>query len=411
MGNRFSLERVKSQGSGDPVLLLLLIILAGLGVVSLFSATNHNAGVYSGDPLYYLKRRSLFLAVGVLVYFISSRISLDWLRKLIPAILITTLLMLAATYIPKVGKSVLGGARWIQFGAISVQPSEFAKLSLVLYLASILGKNRDRLDDPLNTLLPPLIVSSIFVGVVFFQNDFSTSLFILFLALTLFFVASVQIRYFVLIGVVVLPLVGIMLFTREHRVERLISFLDPERDPVGTGFQILSSRIALSSGGLWGKGLGNGDRKLASLPEVQSDFIFASLGEEIGFFGILAVVALFLLFATRGYLIAVGCKDRFRHLLAFGVTTSILYQAFFNMAVVVGIVPATGIPLPLFSAGGSSLMTTMAMCGLLQNVARGSNGRVGDGIEGSNIPSPSVGEEIPSGRGMVVGVNMEVRSE
>jgi len=381
MSERFEIERVKTQNHGDSVFFFLLLLLAGVGTAVLFSSTYYTAELYEGDALFFLKKRLAFLVLGSLAYLAASRLSLVWLRRQVPFIILGSLLLLAATFLPGLGRTVMGGVRWIRIAGFSFQPSELAKVSLTLYLAAMLSKNEGRMDEPINTVLPPLIMTALFVGIVFFQNDFSTALFIFLLALAIFFVANVRVVYFILIAVVTLPLTVIMLFTKEHRVERLITFLSPEMDPSGTGFQIIAARDALMRGSFWGQGLGSGVKKLGALPEVHSDFLFASLGEEAGFFGVFFVLVLFLLLAIRGYYIALGCRDKFSYYLGFGLTSSILYQAFFNMAVVAGLVPATGIPLPFFSAGGSSLLVTFIMCGLLQNIYRNQEVRDGEGSE------------------------------
>ncbi len=370
MSDRFTLERVPEKAGCDFLLIIILVLLAGLGLVSLFSASYYNADVFNGDPLYFLKKQIAFLSLGVVALLVSSRISLDWVKNNIPIFLLLSFLLLCATFIPGLGRKVMGATRWLQIGSRSFQPSELAKLVIILYLANILSKKEDRIHETANVVLPPLLVTIIFVSIIFYQNDFSTAIFLFFLSLIIFFIANVKMLYFILIGIFALPMAVIMLFTKEHRVERLMSFLKPELDPAGTGYQIISSQAALANGGLWGAGFGRGIKKMGGLPEVHSDFVFASLGEEAGFIGICIIIVLFLLFAIRGYWLAVSSKDRFSFYLGFGLTTAILYQAFFNMAVVVGLVPATGIPLPFFSSGGSSLLVTFIMCGFLINISR-----------------------------------------
>jgi cell division protein FtsW len=267
----------------------------------------------------------------------------------------------------------MGARRWIFLFGLSFQPSELAKLCLVIYLAAILSKKEDRLGDAVNSILPPLIVVTTFVAIILLQNDFSTALFVFAVCLAIFFVANVKLVYFLLLGSVVVPMGIILLFTREHRIQRLMAFLDPMKDPSGSGFQILQAREALAGGGLWGRGLGMGVKKLGSLPEAHSDFIFAVVGEELGLVGMLGVLLLFVLFALRGYAVARAAEDggdRFGFYLAFGLTSMVVFQAVLNIAVVVGLVPATGIPLPFFSGGGSSILVTMTMGGLLVGVSR-----------------------------------------
>jgi cell division protein FtsW len=210
----------------------------------------------------------------------------------------------------------------------------------------------------------------VFSALILLQNNFSTAVFLFVVALAIFFVANVRLSHLALIGSILLPLALMLLFTREHRLARILSFLDPTRDPTGSSFQVLQARTALGAGGLWGKGLGLGARKLGALPEAHSDFVFAVVGEELGLLGMLGVLFLFLLLALRGYSITAAAEDPFARYVAFGVTTTILFQALLNMAVVCGLAPATGVPLPFFSNGGSSMLVNLAMIGLLINVSR-----------------------------------------
>jgi cell division protein FtsW len=241
---------------------------------------------------------------------------------------------------------------------------------VVLYLAAIFSKKRERINDPVNSILPPLLIVTVFVTLIYFQNDFSTAFFILFIALTMFYIAQVKLRYFVMLSALVIPLGSLLLFTKAHRVQRLIAFLNPLADPTGSGYQIIAARQSIISGGFWGRGLGRGLKKLGGLPEAHSDFIFAVIGEEAGFLGALFVLTLFVVFAWRGYAIAVKSRDSFNYYLAFGITTVIVMQVLLNIAVVTGLVPATGIPLPFFSSGGSSMLLTLFMAGLLMNLSR-----------------------------------------
>jgi len=368
----FTVERVQKTG-GDFTLFLLVLVMLGTGLAALFSSSWHYADRLVGDPEYFIRKQIVFAAAGLLLFTIASRISSETLRKSIPVFLFISLLLLILTFVPGIGRSIMGARRWIFLFGYSFQPSEAAKCALILYLAHIFSKKENRMDDLVNSVLPPFLVSMAFIMLVYLQNDFSTAFFMLIITLVMFFLANIRLTYFVIIGSVVTPLAAILLFTKEHRVERLIAFLDPMRDPVGSGFQVIAARAALENGGPLGTGIGKGVKKLGGLPEVHSDFVFASVGEEAGFIGVLFILALFIAFALRGYAAAAGSKDRFSFYLAFGITTSIFYQALFNMAVVAGLVPATGIPLPFFSSGGSALMVTMLMAGLLLNISRQNN--------------------------------------
>lgn len=371
METSFSAEKLTKE-KGDYVLFGLLVLLVGLGLAALFSSSFYYGESRFGDPLYFLKRQLVLVVLGVVLGFFVSRVSLNFIRRLLPALVIFSLLLTVLTFVPGLGRTTMGAKRWIYLFGYSFQPSELAKLTVILYLAHIFSKKEDKMDEFAKSVLPPLVICSAFVILVYLQNDFSTAFFIFFLILIMFFIAKIRFVYFILLAVVGIPLAVILLFTKEHRVQRLMAFLDPGKDPIGAGYQVNASRSALMNGGLWGKGLGEGTKKLGGLPEAHSDFIFAALGEEMGFFGVLFILAVFMAFAFRGYSAAVKSSSKFGYYLAFGLTTSILYQALLNIAVVSGLVPATGVPLPFFSSGGSSIVVTLIMCGLIMNVSRNS---------------------------------------
>ncbi len=365
----FAIERVE-KNSLDLGLVVALLLLVGVGVSILFSSSFYRAGFLFSDPLYFLRRQLLWVALGGGVAAVLAHISLAVVRRLIPMMLLVTAGLMMLTFVPGVGSMFLGARRWIILFGYSFQPSELAKAVTLVYLAYILSRKHEQLDDAVNALLPPVIVVAIFATLIYLQNDFSTAFFLIFVSLAMLFVAGVSLRYFVALGVMTAPLSVILLLTREHRVNRILAFLDPARDPAGTGYQVLASRTALAQGGLWGAGIGQGAQKFGALPEAHSDFVFAILAEELGFIGVFSVVLLFGFFAYRGFRIAYLAKDRFVSLLAFGITASITFQALLNMAVVSGLVPATGVPLPFFASGGSSMFVSLAMCGLLVNLSR-----------------------------------------
>jgi cell division protein FtsW len=267
------------------------------------------------------------------------------------------------------------------------------KFSIVLYLAAILSKKQDRINDPVNSLLPPLLVVSLFVTLIYLQNDFSTAFFILLIALAMFLIAQVRVLFFILLSLLFVPLGGMLLFTKAHRVRRLMAFLNPLADPSGSGYQVIAAQTAFISGGFWGRGLGKGVRKLGGLPEAHSDFIYAVVGEEAGFLGALFVLLLFLALAWRGYSLVMKGKDSFTRYLAFGITSTITLQALLNIAVVTGLVPATGIPLPFFSSGGSSMLLTLTMGGVLFNLSRQPQGGETYNRSRLNLDAPQGGSQ------------------
>ncbi|MEE8441678.1 MAG: putative lipid II flippase FtsW [Spirochaetia bacterium] len=375
MADRFVLERIAPgradrSGRGDRALLSVLFLLVGVGLAVLFSSSYFWAEQLYGDAFRLIRRQAVYVGLGVVLALVASRISLERLRGSVRLLLLGGLLIMALTFVPGLGEEYLGARRWILLFGYSFQPSEFIKVVVVFYLAHILSKKEGQLNDTLNSIVPPMIVVGLFAAIIYLQNDFSTAAFVIGLALLMMFVARVRFRFFVGLAIVILPLTVILLLTREHRVLRILAFIDPELDRFGSGYQVLAARIALENGGAWGAGIGRSLQKYGSLPEPHSDFVFAIVGEEFGFVGVLSVLGLFTAFAVKGYQTALRAADTFRSLIAFGVTSAILLQALLNMAVVCGLVPATGIPLPFFSAGGSSVLMSLLMCGLLINVAR-----------------------------------------
>jgi cell division protein FtsW len=379
MNYSFSVEKIEHK-SGDFMLALLIVLLAGIGLSTLFSASYYYGNFKFGDSEYFFTRQLRFMIAGIFLSFLVSRISLSFIKSMIPVLLLISFILMLATFIPGIGREMMGGRRWIVIAGHSFQPSEFVKLTIILYLANIFGKKHNRVHDFFNSILPPLLVVLVFTGLVIAQNDFSTAAFVMTIGLVMFYIAGVKYGYFLFIFSALVPLSGILLFSKEHRVRRIIAFLDPSSDPVNAGYQVLSARHALSSGGFWGTGIGLGTRKLGGLPEAHSDFIFAVLGEEAGILGVLFIIILFLALAVRGYSLALKFRENnlFEYFLTFGLTTSILYQALINMAVVSGMVPVTGITLPFFSHGGSSVVVTFIMCGLLFNLSRNRNNIIGE---------------------------------
>jgi cell division protein FtsW len=368
VSERFTVERVTPRP--DSVLVIVLFLLVGVGLSALFSASHNWADQLYGDPFRLIRRQAIWIVLGIVVALVTYHVPLSFLRSVVPLMIVFALGLMALTFVPGLGEEYLGGRRWIRLFGFSFQPSELVKVVLVFYLAHIMDRKQDRLDDALNSVVPPLIVVGVFGGLVYLQNDFSTSVFVVFVSLLVLFVARVRLRFFLGLGVVTIPLGVILLLTREHRVLRILAFIDPNLDRFGSGYQVLAARRALEHGGPWGRGIGQSVQKYGSLPEPHSDFVFAVLGEELGFTGIILVIALFVALAVKGYGLAFTATSRFRSLLAFGVTSVIVLQALLNMAVVCGLVPATGIPLPFFSHGGSAILMTLLMAGLLLNVAR-----------------------------------------
>ncbi len=354
----------------DPVLFYIMVLLLGTGLTFLFSSSYPNALRLGKAPEFFLKRQLIMVGAGIVGAAFFAAVPVDRLKKSVPLFLVLSFILSLAVL--AVGKEIQGARRWIVLAGHSFQPSELVKITVVLYISSVFSKKYDKIDQ-LYTVSHPAVVVSLFALMIFGQNDFSTAIFLIFVAGAMFFIAGVKLRYFFSAFLAVIPFMLVLILSKEHRVKRLIAFIDPEKDPAGVGYQIIKAKAALVSGGLWGSGIGNGVKKFGTLPEAHSDFIFAVVGEETGFIGVFIIIILFIVFAVRGYAISLDCSrkgDYFSSFLGFGITTSILYQALMNMAVVSGVVPATGIPLPFFSHGGSSMLVTLLMCGMLLNISK-----------------------------------------
>ena len=355
----FDTVQMNSAPRHNHVLIASIFLMTGLGLVTLYSSSYDS-----------FTRQIIYCAAGVLLFIISSRISLELIRKFTRPMIIIALILCALTFIPGIGVVRNGASRWIRIGPFSYQPSELVKVVLPLYLAHILDKKHDSLNVFSSGVLPPVLVSAAFFALIYFQNNFSTAVFIALNALLIFFLAGIRLRYFIAATFIFLPLSTLLLLTKEHRVQRVVSFLQPEWEPQGAGYQVKNSLSAIRSGEFWGKGLGLGTRKIASVPEVQSDFIFCAYSEEAGFLGVVLFLILLAVFAVQGYKGALASSSIFNRLLGVSLVTAIVSQTLLNIAVVSGSLPATGIPLPFFSAGGSSLITSLICAGLIVNICR-----------------------------------------
>jgi cell division protein FtsW len=370
MRNRINPEPAGKRARVDPVLTAILFLILGLGLITLYSASYSFGSLFFGGSLYFISRQLAYVALGLGLFFAASWFPLSWLRAWIVPLVLGTGVLCLLTFVPGIGVAKNGAARWIELGPLSYQPSELVKLVLPLYLAHIFDKKQDRLSVLAAGALPPALITALFFLLIYLQNNFSTAVFIAVNGLFIFFVAGVRLRYFFAATLILFPFSILLVFTKEHRLRRFMSFIWPEWDPLGAGYQVRSSLLTIGSGGFWGKGLGQGTRKIASVPEIYSDFIFSAYAEEFGFLGVLFFCILFALFAARGYRAVLRSPDLFRRLLAFGLVTMVSSQALLNIAVVSGMLPATGIPLPFFSAGGSSLATTLLIAGLIVNLSR-----------------------------------------
>ena len=365
----FDAEKIQNQKTLH-AFYFCIILLLGTGLAALYSASYAYSQRFLNDGNKLIIRQLIFSAIGIALFIISSRINLGFLRKYIMFLLGISAILCILTLLPEIGRERHGATRWIEINSISYQPSEMVKFVLPLYLAHLFDKKGDKINDFFTGILPPVLVIGLFFTLIYIQNNFSTAVFIVINALAIFFIAGIRYRYFISAFFIIMPVSILLVFTKEHRWMRIVSFLKPEWEPMGAGFQVKASREAIISGGLLGKGIGEGTRKIASVPEIHSDFIFSSYIEETGLVGIILFFILFTVLGILGFGTAMRSETVFGRLLAAGLTTMIISQALLNAAVVSGALPATGIPLPFFSAGGSSLTTTLICAGLIANVAR-----------------------------------------
>jgi cell division protein FtsW len=363
----------KNKMKYDHLFIALCILLMGVGLVTLYSASYSFADRWFDDKLFFIRRQVIFAVFSLVLFIVVSHIKMETIKRFIMPLVISTIVLCMALFIPGLGTTKNGATRWIDLGPITIQPSELVKIILPLYLAYIFDKKKDKLDNFRLGVLPPVIITVIFFALIYFQNDFSTALFIALNSLVIFFIAGVKLRYFICAVIILIPVSALLIMTKEYRLLRFMSFFDPAFDIQGVGFQVDNSTKAIASGGFWGKGLGQGVLKIASVPEIQSDFIFASFAEENGFIGVVLFLASFIFFAARGYRIAFSSAVNFNRLLCFSLVTIIISQVIMNIAVVSGAIPATGIPLPFFSAGGTSLVITLVAAGLITNISRDKN--------------------------------------
>lgn len=368
------------------LLLSLTSVLLAFGIVMIPSASSVVAYLGYKDSFFFLWRQLVYLGLGVISLFVFSRIDYRWLRKLGPLAIACTFVALAMVLVPGFGREAGGASRWIEMGGFKFQPSELAKLAVVLYAADVLarcGKKPLKLAELAKPLgIPFLIIAALIMK----QPDLGTMLVIAISVFAMLFMANTRLRELMVLAVGSIAAVAVLIVVEPYRFARLTAFLDPWADPKKNGFQIIQSLLAFGSGGLFGVGLGLSRQKFGYLPAPYTDFIFAIIGEELGLPGTLTLVFIYILLALVIMAAVRRCDDRFGRLLGGGIGAMILSQAVINMGSVTGMLPITGIPLPLVSFGGTSLVLTMASIGILLNItAKIKNKKRGAKREDSNM--------------------------
>jgi cell division protein FtsW len=346
------------------------VVLLSAGVVMVYSASAIVAADRFHDPYFFLKKQLFWALLGAGVLWAALRLDYRWLEKAVVPALIVALVLLVLVLVPPIGQAINGTRRWIRLGVVSFQPVELAKLALVVYLAAFLAKKRDEMGDFRAGVLPPLCVAGAMAGLVLVQPDLGNCLTLIVLTFGLLYLAGTSIKHLAWVAAPALVLVTLAVWMAPYRMRRITAFVDPWSDPRGSGFQIIQSWLALGNGGLVGQGIGGSKQKLFYLPEAHTDFIFAVLGEELGFVGAVLVVALFAVLVWRGLRVGLRAPDAFGAYLALGITVLLATQTLVNLGVVTGLLPTKGLPLPFISFGGSALLMTMLATGMLLNVSQ-----------------------------------------
>ncbi len=363
----------KSGHARPPTYLLLVATIAVLNVVGLvmvLSASSVQSLSNYGSAWFFFERQLLWCTLGVVAFVVLARVDYRNWRKIVTPLLIVSVVLLLLVLVPGVGIMVSGSRRWLGFGSIRIQPSEVAKLALLLYCADVMARREKDLHDWRLVLRPVLVVFAGVALLVMKEPDMDSTIVLALIVGTALIVGGIRAKHLMVIGSTGLGLAAVLAIAEPYRRARVFTFLDPLADKSNAGYQITQSLIALGSGGWTGVGLGASRAKWMFLPNAHTDFIFAIIGEELGLVGCLIVIGLFLAFAVLGTRVAMHAPDRFGMLLAAGVTVWVVGQAVINIGAVIGLLPVSGIPLPFVSFGGSALLFTMAAAGLLANVAR-----------------------------------------
>jgi len=355
----------------DPVLLTVTAIILAIGIVMVTSAGYIIASGKFGDGFYYTKKQGLAMVIGLAVMYLFSMVDPSLWRRAASWLMVAGLFLLLLVFVPGLGVEMGGSHRWIRlpFGFF-LQPSEFAKYAMILFIANSLAKKGDTVKDFSVGFLPHILVIGIVVCLVLLQPDFGTGVIITVVGFLMLFVAGVRFQHLLAAAILCLPFLFQVAISAQYRLSRLKTFLDPWADPFNAGFQVVQSLVAFGCGGVWGEGIGKGIQKLFYLPQPHTDFVFAVVGEELGLVGVVVLIFLFFALVTRGLMVAIRSKDEFQKYLAFGIASLIGLQATVNMAVSMGMLPTKGLPLPLVSVGGTSLIMNLAGLGILMAIAR-----------------------------------------
>lgn len=354
----------------DYILLISVVIISIFGLLMIYSSSYVWAEYKFNDPYKFLKSQALFLIISYIIIYIILKVPYTKYLNKANIIFGVCFLLLILVLIPGIGTVRNGSRSWFGIGGLGIQPSEFMKLALIIFTSKYLSKNEKELKNIQKGVLPILIILMLVFGLIMLQPDFGTGVIIVITIVALLFISGVNMSFFIKIGLIGLCGVVGLIIAAPYRIKRILSFLNPWSDPLGSGFQIIQSLYAIGPGGLLGLGFGKSIQKHFYLPEPQTDFIFSIISEEFGFMGILIVSLLFITIIYRGFRISKNCENKFGKFLSFGITFGLSFQTILNLMVVVGLIPVTGVTLPFLSYGGSSLLITMLSIGILLNISK-----------------------------------------
>ena len=364
---------MKKKGVIDFPLFIVILILLAIGINMVFSASMYEDSQLYGDSYYHLKKQIVWAGLGIGAMLFMAAMDYRKLRnkKILSVGMIGTLILLVIVLLPTpVSISRNGASRWIGYKAYNIQPSEMAKIAIILYAADYISRKGERMKSFSKGVMPILIIAAVYALLIIKEPNMSTCVIIMTVVLIMVFMGGARVSH--MLGIFSVGIAGAIVLVKAapYRMARFLAFLDPWADPLDTGYQAIQSLYALGAGGFFGSGFGQSRQKLYYIPEAQNDFILSIIGEEMGFIGIFIIILLFAILIWRGLRIAINCRDKFGSLVAAGITSLIAVQSSINFLVVASFMPITGVTLPLISYGGSSLVFTMLMMGILLNISR-----------------------------------------
>ena len=349
-------------------LFISVIILSSFGLLMVYSSSSIWAEYKFDDPLKYVKNQGLFLIIGIIIMYLISKIDYKKYYKYASKIFLVCFALIVLVLF--VGTERNGSKSWFGIGSFGIQPSEFMKLAMIIFTSKYLYNNQKDIGNIKKGVMPILGLTLIIFLLIMLQPDFGTGVILVMGVIGLLFIGGVNLKFFLKIGVLGIAGIVGLIIAAPYRLKRILSFLNPWSDPLGSGFQIIQSLYAIGPGGLFGYGLGGSRQKHFYLPEPQTDFIFSIISEEFGFMGVIIVAGLFSFIIYKAIKIALKCDDLFGKYLAFGIIFTLAFQTLLNLSVVIGLIPVTGVTLPFLSYGGSSLLITLASVGIILNISR-----------------------------------------